>query len=157
MKKHAALMILATSVASLVATKALSHCQIPCGIFDDPARFGLMAEHITTIEKSIKTIAALSGEEKPNYNQIVRWVDNKEQHANEIQHIVEQYFMTQRIKPVADTDSPAYAKYVRQLTLVHQMLIEAMKCKQTTDLAHVNTLRSLLKEFESLYFKDSHK
>jgi hypothetical protein len=32
------------------------------------------------------------------------------------------------------------------------MLIAAMKCKQTTDLDHVATLRMLLKKFETLYF-----
>jgi nickel superoxide dismutase len=36
------------------------------------------------------------------------------------------------------------------------MLIAAMKCKQTTDLSHVNALRANLKEFELLYFGDSH-
>jgi nickel superoxide dismutase len=38
------------------------------------------------------------------------------------------------------------------LVLLHKMLLFAMKCKQTTDLTHVNTLRSLLTEFEILYF-----
>jgi len=28
-----------------------------------------------------------------------------------------------------------------------------MKCKQTTDIAHVNTLRSLLTQFEGIYFE----
>ena len=36
------------------------------------------------------------------------------------------------------------------------MLIAAMKCKQTTDLSHVNALRASLKEFEMLYFGGSH-
>jgi hypothetical protein len=32
-----------------------------------------------------------------------------------------------------------------------------MKCKQTTDLSHISTLRSLLQEFHDLYFDHSHK
>ena len=71
-------MIIAIALVSLTASKALAHCQIPCGIYDDPARFSLMAEHITTIEKAMKTIIDLSGEKKPNYNQLVRWVQNKD-------------------------------------------------------------------------------
>jgi nickel superoxide dismutase len=117
-------------------------------------RIDMIAEHIQTIEKSMNQIRELQRKDQTGDQQFVRWVDNKEQHANEIQHIVEQYFMTQRIKPVADTDSPAYAKYVRQLTLVHQMLIEAMKCKQTTDLTHVQNLRALLDAFSKAYFGD---
>jgi hypothetical protein len=35
------------------------------------------------------------------------------------------------------------------------MLQAAMKCKQSTDLANIQTLRSLLKKFEILYFGES--
>jgi nickel superoxide dismutase len=57
--------------------------------------------------------------------------------------------MTQRIMP--DTK-----QYTEKITLLHQMLQAAMKCKQTTDPAQIQTLRSLLKEFEVLYFGKSH-
>jgi len=43
---------------------AYSHCQIPCGIYDDEARFTEIAEHITTIEKSMKEIESLSAQAK---------------------------------------------------------------------------------------------
>ena len=76
----------------------------------------------------------------------MRWVVNKEHHADELQHIVTQYFMTQRIKPGQD-------KYAEKLALLHGMLIEAMKCKQTTDAAHVARLREQLKDFSKLYFE----
>ena len=36
--------------------------------------------------------------------------------------------------------------------VLHQMLIAAMKCKQTTDTAHTDDLRKLLKDFEVYYF-----
>ena len=99
MKKRTVMLTIATFLVSLVASKALSHCQIPCGIYDDPARFTLMAEHITTIEKAMKTLVDLSSEKKPNYNQLVRWVQNKEHHADEISEIATYYFMAQRVKP----------------------------------------------------------
>ena len=121
-----------------------AHCEIPCGIYDDPLRINLVAEHATTIEKSMKQIVDLGKADQTNHNQLVRWVSNKEAHATEVQHIVSQYFMTQRIKPDQD-------KYAEKLAVLHKMLIAAMKCKQTTDLSHVGTLRSLLKAFETLY------
>jgi len=37
-------------------------------------------------------IIKLSNEETINYNQIVRWVNNKEDHANKLQDIVSQHF-----------------------------------------------------------------
>lgn len=53
--------------------------------------------------------------------------------------------MTQRIKPDSD-------KYAEKIAVLHQMLIAAMKCKQTTDTAHIETLRKLSKKFEVYYF-----
>lgn len=137
--------------AAVFGSLAYSHCQIPCGIYDDEARFGAMAEHITTIEKSMKEIERLSGEAKPNMNQVVRWVSNKDQHADELSEIVTYYFMSQRVKPAAESDTKGYNDYVKKLTLLHQMLVDAMKAKQTTDLANVEHLRSSLDQFHKAY------
>lgn len=125
---------------------ALAHCEIPCGIYDDALRVKLVAEHAGTIEKSMAQIKALQSESPVNYNQLMRWVSNKDHHADEIQHIVSQYFLTQRIKP-------DQAKYNEKLVLLHQILVAAMKCKQTVDPVHVGKIRELLKEFEGLYFE----
>jgi nickel superoxide dismutase len=77
---------------------------------------------------------------------------NKEDHANKIQEIVTQYFMTQRVKPLApDADDVAKEKYVKQLTLLHEMLVYAMKAKQTTDTANTDKLRELVHDFSHLY------
>jgi len=155
-KKVAMLSVLALMM--VFASLVHSHCQIPCGIYNDPARFDMIAEHTTTIEKSMKQITSLSKQNNPDMNQIVRWVQNKEQHADELSHIVTHYFMAQRIKPVGDTKSKAYQEYIRKLTLLHEMLVYSMKAKQTTDLENVEKLKSLLAEFRSAYFQqDTHK
>ena len=145
MKTKAALMVTAVLIPFFVTALAVAHCEIPCGIYDDALRVKQIAEHAGTIEKSMKQILELSKGNSINYNQLVRWVTNKEAHANEIQHIVSQYFMTQRIKPDAK-------QYAEKLALLHKMLVYAMKCKQTTDVENVNKLRSSLKAFEVLYF-----
>ena len=147
MKKIYGILFSAFLLVVGTASYAAGHCEIPCGIYDDQARVQTMAEHIATIEKSMKNIIALSGESPINYNQMVRWVNNKEHHTNELQHIVTQYFMTQRIKP--DTRN-----YEKKLSVLHKMLVHAMKCKQTTDLSQVEALRALLKAFHGLYFHD---
>lgn len=136
--------------AAAMAPLVYSHCQIPCGIYDDSARLVVIAEDINTVEKAMKSIEELSAQPKPNMNQIVRWVDVKDQHAEDIDKIVSYYFMTQRIKPVAKTDA-GYEKYIKELTLLHEMLVYSMKCKQTTDLANVEKLRALLKDFNASY------
>ena len=139
------------SLLVLISLRVSSHCEIPCGIYDDEMRINMIAENITTVEKSMKQIIELSGQDKKNMNQIVRWVQNKENHADEISHIVTQYFMTQRLKPVEADHSEAYMGYVEKLTLLHQMLVYSMKAKQTTDLANVEELRSLLTSFKAAY------
>jgi len=149
-------LILPAAVISVMLSASLvySHCQIPCGIYDDPARFQMLAEHITTIEKSMKQITELSKEEKPNLNQIVRWVQNKEDHADQFSNIVTYYFMAQRLKPTDKTDTDAYEKYLNKLTLLHHMLVYSMKAKQTTDLSNVEKLKTLLAEFKTAYFEE---
>jgi nickel superoxide dismutase len=139
-------------LAVLLGSLAYSHCQIPCGIYDDEARLGEMAEHITTIEKSMKEIVTLSAEPKPNMNQIVRWVNNKEHHADDLSEIVTYYFMAQRVKLPAEGDIKAQNDYIKKLTPLHRMLVYAMKAKQTTDLDNVEKLRASLKEFHDVYF-----
>jgi nickel superoxide dismutase len=128
-----------------------SHCQIPCGIYDDPARLAAIAENITTVEKAMKSIEELSAQQKPNMNQIVRWVNVKDEHAEDTAHIISYYFMAQRIKPTDRSDTAGYEKYIKQLTLLHEMLIYSTKAKQTTDLANVEKLRSLLADFRNAY------
>jgi nickel superoxide dismutase len=151
MKRNTALLIAAAFLASFTASEARSHCQIPCGIYDDPARFVLMAEHIATIEKSMKTIVELSAQEKPDYNQLVRWVANKDHHADELSEIVTYYFMAQRIKPPEGESEQARAKYLEQITSLHRMLVYSMKAKQTTELENVEKLRDLMESFKASY------
>lgn len=152
-KKSVALGILILVV--VFASMVYPHCQIPCGIYGDPARFDMIAENITTIEKSMKQITELSKQDKPNMNQMVRWVQNKEKHADDISHIITYYFMAQRVKPKLKTNGKEYGEYVQKLTLLHEMLVYTMKTKQTTDLANVEKLRSLLTEFQAVYFSKS--
>jgi len=140
--------------ALLLPTAVYSHCEIPCGIYDDAMRYDMLEEHIGTIEKSMDMINKLSAEGEKNYNQIVRWVVNKENHAEQFMEIVQQYFLNQRIKPADESDTEKYDDYISQLKLMHGMLVSAMKCKQTTDKAHTAELSDLVEKSRQLYFKE---
>lgn len=142
-------------IVAMVAAPRLAsaHCQIPCGIYDDHMRIDMLNENIATIEKAISSMADLSAAADKNYNQIVRWVTNKDDHAQQFMDIVTDYFMAQRIKPTDSTDVPAHADYVKKLETLHNMLVVAMKCKQSTDVANVEKLKKLVADFEALYFK----
>jgi nickel superoxide dismutase len=144
--------ILAVFLVAAASGSAFSHCEIPCGIYDDRMRIDQIREHIDTIEKSMKMVEKLSGSGEKNYNQIVRWVVNKEQHAEKLQYIVYQYFMNQRIKP-AGPEEDAYDHYLKKLELLHRLLVAAMKSKQTLDMKHIEKMRELTDSFEKAYFE----
>ena len=151
-KINSKLVFVAVVVAAIVfGSLAYSHCQVPCGIYGDQGRFDAIAEHLTTIEKSMNQIEQLMAEEKPNANQVVRWVNNKEKHADEVSHIVTYYFMAQRVKLPTEGDREANSAYVKKLTLLHQVLVYSMKAKQTTDVGNVEKLRQLLADFHKVY------
>jgi len=139
--KYLTTLVLFVSAAAIVH----AHCQIPCGIYDDQMRIHMMEEHVTTIEKSMKKIEA-----NESQNQTVRWVNNKENHANELTEIVTYYFLTQRIKPGMD-------KYEENLKVLHEIMIYSMKAKQTTDLKNVEKLNELIHKFEHTYMGDKHE
>jgi len=147
--------LLIATLALAITTQADAHCQIPCGIYDDELRVQLIEEHITTVEKSMNQIVALGKESPVNFNQLVRWIDNKEQHAQEIQDIVADYFLCQRIKMPESKDGKPWEQYVAQLTTLHQIQVAAMKAKQTTDLANVEALKSLVAAFRTAYFGEA--
>jgi len=146
MKKRYTQILIVLSFIFSLAVNASAHCEIPCGIYDDQMRINLIKEHITTIEKSMIQIMKLEKEKDHHSNQLVRWIMNKEHHADKLQEIVTQYFMTQRIKP--DTQN-----YEKQLGLLHQMLIYSMKCKQTTDTKNTDQLKKIVKDFQDIYFR----
>jgi nickel superoxide dismutase len=104
----------------------------------------MMEEHVTTIEKAIRQIEA-----NENQNQTVRWIMNKEKHADELTDIVTYYFMAQRIKPDMD-------HYDDNLKTLHQIMIYSMKSKQSTDLANVEKLKELIHSFEHSYLGEDH-
>ena len=140
----------------LITSNSYAHCEIPCGIYQDSLRIQMINEHIETIEKSMKMINKLSAEGEKNYNQIVRWVINKEEHAKKIQEIVSQYFLHQRIKLTDSNDKVKYAKYLNQLATLHEILVYSMKAKQTTDLNYIKKLEDTIHKFAEIYFHKHH-
>ena len=156
-RTHTGAFIAAFILVAVWTANPYAHCEIPCGIYNDELRIELIREHIQTIEKSVAQIVELSKASPVNYNQLVRWIDNKEDHANQLQDIVTQYFMTQRVKPADPKDEAATAAYVKQLTLLHAMVVQAMKAKQAADMEPVEKLKTLTGEFYEAYFGKAEK
>ena len=129
---------------------AVGHCQVPCGIYDDALRIVQIKEDFKTIRKAMDKITQLSEKSDPlSNNQLNRWVMTKEQHTSNIQKTASEYFLTQRVK--ADKSQ----KYIDLTMTLHQVLVAAMKCKQTVDDSNVDRAIQLVDTFVGYYF-DSH-
>ena len=134
------------ALTSLAVTRtAAAHCQVPCGIFADQRRFEAMLEDFTTIEKAMTQINELASKtDALSKNQLVRWINTKETHASNTQSTIAEYFMAQRIKAGAEG-------YVPKLTAAHAVMVSAMKCKQTTDVASAAELKKAIFAFYEAY------
>ncbi len=154
MKKWAVSIIGMVLVTLMAAPLVYAHCQLPCGIYDDGAKIAEIRQDIVTIEKAMNQIQSISKNMKnadaEDYNQLVRWTTNKEAHATRIQNAVADYFLAQRIKP---NDKQDFEK----LKVLHNIMVNAMKAKQTVDLQYIEKLRSSVDEFETLYFGKKQK
>ena len=138
----------------LLQGSLLAHCQVPCGIYNDAARIVQIQEDFSTIQKAMNKIRELSEQQDAtSMNQMTRWILTKEEHASKIQKVVSDYFLTQRIK--VKTEGPEYDLYVKQTISLHQILVSAMKCKQTVDSKNVDYGLDLIETFIDLYF-DAH-
>ena len=131
-------------LALFAAPQAGAHCQIPCGIYNDNNVIESMQTDFLTIEKATTTIAELQKDHAGNAHQIIRWVNNKESHAQDIQNKVLNYFLAQRLKSDAEG-------YVEKLTLCHKIIVTAMKCKQSLDTEAVAALKTQLAEFQEMF------
>ena len=139
----------------LIKGQLWAHCQVPCGIYDDAFRIVQMREDFRTIQKAMDQIILLKGKTSTqDMNQCIRWVHTKEEHAARIQETVSTYFLIQRIKAKIATQEEAYEDYVQKTTNLHQLMVAAMKCKQTLDQKHVQAGLKLLDKFVNLYFDE---
>ena len=76
--------------------------------------------------------------------QFIRWVNNKEAHAEAIIQMISNYFLTQRIKPSQED-------YNQRLMDHHSVIIQAMKVKQSSSMDAAALLTSSIKKLEQYY------
>lgn len=131
------LVVISGFIVALSAT-ASAHCQIPCGIYDDHARVKGMLEDSATILKADKLIAELAGKtDAQSQNQRVRWIMNKEKHAQNVISTISDYFLTQRVKSSQED-------YVERLKKHHAVIVAAMKAKQNATEESAEGLRKAI-------------
>mmetsp|Transcript_69518 Transcript_69518/g.145196 ORF Transcript_69518/g.145196 Transcript_69518/m.145196 type:complete len:210 (-) Transcript_69518:349-978(-) len=142
------------STLHLVLRLRGGHCQVPCGIFDDPKLVTELLEAVATVKKAMVQIGELSTNLNAlNINQMTRWINTKEEHASKIITLVSEYCLCQRVKPVSDPKTPFKSEedFVAALQSHHSVMLKAVKCKQTVDPANADALESAVKEMGKMY------
>lgn len=135
---------------------AFSHCQVPCGIYDDAARIDRMLEDTNTIEKSILSVIELTNRtDAKAMNQMVRWITTKEDHASDIISIMSEYFLTQKVKPVG-ADAEGREQYLVKLADHHAVMSAAMKTKQDANAETAKILRAAIETLKKHYNYEDH-
>lgn len=133
------------------SSTALGHCQIPCGIYDDHARVQGMLEDAATTRKAVTLIAELAGKsDAQSKNQLVRWIMNKETHAQNVIATISDYFLTQRVKSSQDD-------YAERLQKHHAVIVAAMNVKQNADMEYVEALEASIRELLPYYPEHPHE
>lgn len=154
MRKFGLAMVAMVMVMGWSAKQAQAHCQVPCGIYDDHNRIHVIREDITTIRKAVVQIKKLSSKtDAQSKNQLVRWINTKEQHATKIIRVISDYFLTQKIKSVSAKNKKAYSAYLVKLARHHAVMRAAMKTKQTVSLKAVAALSSAVSGIEGYWPK----
>lgn len=82
-------------------------------------------------------------------NQMVRWIQTKEEHAKKIITLVSEYCLCQRVKSVGVFKSDA--DYVDALKSHHAVMACAMKTKQTMDVSACDDLDHAVEDFVKMY------
>jgi nickel superoxide dismutase len=121
------------------------HCQQPCGLYDDSARVSELKMDARTIRKAIVAI----DEGIVDFNQQVRWIMRKEEHAEHIIRECSDYWLAQRMQ-VGDSERAV------KLAAVHDLMVAAVKTKQSASTDSVDKLDSVLHRFDSLLNPDFH-
>ena len=129
----------------LVGSYSFGHCQVPCGIYDDVSRVQQMLEDVSTIDKAIDQIIGLNDKsDAQSAQQFIRWVNNKEIHADKIIKTISNYFLTQRVKPSAED-------YLVRLSVHHRVILLSMKVKQNADAQVAQDLRQAVEALSNYY------
>jgi len=130
------------------------HCQVPCGIFDDPKLVAEVKEQCATIRKAIVQINELHSKgDVLSFNQMTRWVNTKEEHCSRIITAISEYCLCQRVKPVGAPKSPFTndKDFMDALRSHHAVMVNAMKAKQSVDTKAADALDHAVGDWCKMY------
>lgn len=132
------------------------HCPVPCGSFNDCKLVADVKEASATIRKAAIEVSRLSPPASPlSFNQMTRWINVKEKHADKIIALVVNYCLCQCVKPFGDNQSSFKSdnEYIAALRAHHAVIQAAMAVKQS--LTEISRLDAAVDEMTKMYLPSS--
>merc|ERR1719382_544681 len=81
--------------------------------------------------------------------QLVRWINTKEEHATKIMTTIAEYFLAQKVKK----EQLSEHDYLEVLALHHAVMVAAMKTKQSSEMGNVDALDKAIEALRPVYEK----
>lgn len=119
----------------------------------DEARLVLMEEHVEAIAAAARELDSLNTARQAAQALIVQAAIDK--HVDAFGDIVTDYFLARRIKPLSSADKQqSQAKYLQEVSLLHQMIALANRCQQGGAREASQALLPLIEEFRAALIGD---
>ena len=113
---------------------------------------GQLKQDAITVRKAMiesKDLHAAGGLQE--MNQLIRWINTKEEHCAKIIKTVGEYCLCQRVKKEVFASD---ADYIEALKAHHSVMQAAMKAKQSVDPAACDALDHAIGDMCKMYIKD---
>lgn len=143
-------MVAGFASVAMATNVTFNHCQVPCGIFDDPAVVNKVKQDCQTIRKAMVESDKLwkDSKELQSINQVARWIKTKEEHCDYIIQAMSDYCLCQRVKRA---NFKSEEEYLQALKMHHTVMQAAMKAKQTMDPKACDDLEHAVEDLSKMY------
>jgi nickel superoxide dismutase len=122
-----------------------AHCDIPCGIYD-PYAAQLAAHTVIRMDMLIEELGKSQVMDTESRNKMIRYVEVKEQHAENVKHEVRVLW--------GDYFKPEHAEKFPELHgLVWEIMKKTSKCKQGTGIKESEELLEAVKKMAVIFWK----
>lgn len=148
MKKY--FLILGFSTFIFCTSRLLSHCQMPCGIYNDSMIYDKIDQYVETMYKGDTMLTHNKFQSSWDRNEFVRWVMTKDKMTDEIAELLMSYFLQQKIKP--DEEDTA-----EKLKSVHKMMFMLVQIKQNTDRKFVENFNDEWAKFKVMFHVEGYE
>ncbi len=127
-----------------------AHCQMPCGIYHDEMVYDQIDQYAETMYKGITVMNGNKLDSVHDFNDLTRWILEKEKESNTTAELISSYFLQQKIKP----DEP---ETVKRLVAAHKLLFLIVAIKQNNEVKFVEQFAKQWDEFKLMFHPEGYE